>query len=540
MKFKAFAIQLCLFLGCTFSLSAFSYVHVNDSGSKVVYDFVVDSVKFEAKNIDGNTFTAANLVGVDGYTGILYEVGSPEVPVIRLNVAADSAEGIQVTTRTYFAKSNLQIHGEFKPVLESLEKVAGARYEIYHNGHFKSMMSYPAKDFQIREIGQVRGQKMFEVTLFPVQFVGATNQMNITRSYQVEVQKIAEEKAGTPDGIVFVVGAKFKNSAGLKKYMAKKTATGLEVLQFDATGLTPDQIRKKIKDLYAVKKNLKYVLIIGDDTDVPAMESDTISGITDHYYASIDTSDYATDIQTPDLFVGRISAESVAQLETILLKYTRYIDGDFSNRGWMSHVSFLATDDRWELAEGTHNYVIDTYTNSHHYTGAFPAAEQAGGDKLYAVTYNAGETEVMQSLLAGRSIVNYSGHGANTFWDAPRVTQDDVRSLSKSSSLPFVISNACITGDFRVDESFAETWQRSEWGSVMYWGSMDSTYWDEDDVLERRMFDGIFTGGKTTFGSITDFALREMAKFYGGSGRSDYYFETYHMFGDPSIALRIQ
>ena len=74
----------------------------------------------------------------------------------------------------------------------------------------------------------------------------------------------------------------------------------------------------------------------------------------------------------------------------------------------------------------------------------------------------------------------------------------------------------------------------------MYWGSMDSTYWDEDDVLERRMFDGIFTGGKTTFGAITEFALREVAKQYGGSGRSDYYFETYHMFGDPSITLRIQ
>jgi hypothetical protein len=102
-----------------------------------------------------------------------------------------------------------------------------------------------------------------------------------------------------------------------------------------------------------------------------------------------------------------------------------------------------------------------------------------------------------------------------------------------------VISNACITGDFREDESFAETWIRHEFGAIMFFGSMDSSYWDEDDILERRMFDGIFTLNKQNFGEITDFGLSETWRHYGGEEKSKYYRETYHMFGDPSLKLKI-
>ena len=119
--------------------------------------------------------------------------------------------------------------------------------------------------------------------------------------------------------------------------------------------------------------------------------------------------------------------------------------------------------------------------------------------------------------------------------------QAEVKSLtSATSSLPFVISNACVTADYRVDESFAETWQRHEWGAVMYYGSMDSSYWDEDDILEKRMFDGIFLDKKSNFGDITNNAMAGVWKQYGGANRSIYYWETYHMFGDPSITLRLK
>jgi subtilisin-like proprotein convertase family protein len=104
--------------------------------------------------------------------------------------------------------------------------------------------------------------------------------------------------------------------------------------------------------------------------------------------------------------------------------------------------------------------------------------------------------------------------------------------------LPFVIGNACLTGDFRVGESFGETWQRAPAGAITYWGSMDSTYWDEDDLLERAMFDGIYRDGRLAFGDITNYALGQIWAHYAGEGRSKYYWETYVTYGDPSLDLR--
>ena len=46
-------------------------------------------------------------------------------------------------------------------------------------------------------------------------------------------------------------------------------------------------------------------------------------------------------------------------------------------------------------------------------------------------------------------------------------------------------------------ESFAET-AASRMGCCYVWGSMDSTYWDEDTSW-KRMFDGIFAESKIAF-----------------------------------------
>ena len=524
-------------------LSSIAHSHVSITETKTTqnFSFSVEDIKLDNKIIEGQNFQVANLVGVDGFAGVRHDVGAPEIPVIRFYVQANKASDIKITTDQAKAARSFSISTELKPVMDSVEKIPGATYQFNKDLGYRGLKNYPDMSYQIENAGSLRGQKQFMVTLYPVEFSGSANALRIARQFNVEVKKPVMKAQNAMDGFVFVVPAKFKTSASLANYMAVKADQGFEVSRIDLpAGATADLIRTRLKSLYSQKTNLKYALILGEATDAPGRTSTTIAGLTDHYFSAIDTSSYESDINGPDLMVGRIAVANETQLSAVLRKYTRYIKGEFTNMNWLSNVSFLATDDRYEVAEGTHNYVIDSYTKSLGYQGIFPAQNQAGGDKLYAITHHAVTTDVMKSLLQGRSIVDYSGHGATTFWDAPNVTQSNVRSLNSSSSLPFVISNACITGDYRVDESFAETWQRHEWGAVMFWGSMDSTYWDEDDILEKRMFDGIFKGGLKTFGAITTNALLEHWKFYGGAGKASYYWETYHMFGDPSITLRLK
>lgn len=528
-------MKLQVFSGLILGLAvmgAQAHVKVQDFGDKTVYEFAIDRLDINAVDVDGEMYNQAKLVGVAGFEAVQYQPGAAELPVIRFSVLADSENDIVVNSMIQKDAEHVLVPNA-KPVFESAAKIPGARHILRKNNAKLDTSAY-----SIEKVGSVRGQNKFLVTLRPATYSADLKAFTLKRAFSVEVKPAAKVNEAMM-GLLFVVGEQFKNSASLAGYVALKKAQGFDVGMLDAGQLSAEEIRQQIRAYYQAHSSLKYVVIIGDEEDVPAQDATVISGVTDHFYACVDTDNYVSDLQTPDLQVGRFSVTSEQELATVVKKYTRYVKGDFRSMDWLNHAAFLATDDRYTVAEGTHNYAIDTYTRAKGYTGSFPKPNQAGGDKLYAITNHATTQNVMTAVSQGRSIVNYSGHGATTYWAGPQVTQEDVRAL-KDTGLPFVISNACITGDFRYDESFAETWQRTEWGAVMFWGSMDSTYWDEDDILERRMFDAIYRDGKLVFGDLTEQAMSQLATFYGGQGRSAYYWETYHLFGDPSLTLRLR
>ena len=404
---KFLAVSLVLGLA---SVTAFATTKVQDFGDKVIYEFAVDSLDFESKNIDGELFNETRLVGVGQYSGIHHELGMPELPVVRLTVAANSERDIVVTQRNY--KSYVEVDAQnIKPVVISPAKIAGTRYQYSKNILKKAL----PQTYSIKKLGSVRGQNQYLVTLFPVSYDAASETVAVERSYSVEVLKPANKEASVrAAGLLFVVGEQFKTSRSLASYEALKKTQGFNVSRLDAGSMNPEQIRSAIKAKYAADKQLAYVIIVGDESDVPAQTATSLdSGVTDHFYACIDKADYVSDILTPDLFVGRFSASNEAELSSMVKKYSLYASGSFRSMDWLNSISFLATDDRYEVAEGSHNYAVDTYTNRKGYTGVFPAARQAGGDKLYAITHSAGNSDVMTAISAGRSIVDYSGHGAN-------------------------------------------------------------------------------------------------------------------------------
>lgn len=202
-------------------------------------------------------------------------------------------------------------------------------------------------------------------------------------------------------------------------------------------------------------------------------------------------------------------------------------------------MSFWGTDDRWQIAEGSHNYAVEHFFAPHKYAGTFPDANQLGGDKLYAITYKATKPQVIDRINQGRFIINYSGHGATTYWDAP-ILDKKMCAILVTQMFFLLLFLTPVLLAVNIDESFAETWIKHPQGAIMFWGSMDSSYWDEDDVLEKAMYHGIFDNNYRDFATITHNALSAVWKHYNGIARSKYYWETYHIFGDPSIDLRIE
>ena len=275
-----------------------------------------------------------------------------------------------------------------------------------------------------------------------------------------------------------------------------------------------------------------HVLLVGDTDTVAGWPSVSAAQITDLYYATMDGS----DDWHPDIGRGRFPVRSAAQTTIMVDKYLAYAELT-GQEDWLKWASFPATCDQYLVAEGTHNYVIDTHTAPNGYTGTFPNDPQPGGDKLYCITYGATSADIQAAVNQGRWMVVYSGHGGHTGWEMDYGTTQ-VQSLTNYGRFPFVASHACITGDFSLVEVFGETWVLQEnKAGLAFWGSSDSSFWDEDDVLERATFDALFTpvDGYIDVTGMTYAGLAAVEGAYPSSAR--YYWETYNILGDPALKV---
>lgn len=220
-------------------------------------------------------------------------------------------------------------------------------------------------------------------------------------------------------------------------------------------------------------------------------------------------------------------------------KYLTYQDAS-GVEPWIKKAEFLASNDSYyyDVAEASHNYVISSYTLPHGYTGIFPNNPQPGGDKIYAITYGGTGADAVASMNDDRSFIVYSGHGASTFWDAPRVSQTDIRNMT-GVAISYVASHACVTADFNTGESFGDTWVIEPVnGGLTFFGASDNSYWDQDDVLERTIFDTLYADPELinvpSVGSMTHAGLLQVDSQLS---MGDYYWEEYHIFGDPSLVI---
>ena len=171
------------------------------------------------------------------------------------------------------------------------------------------------------------------------------------------------------------------------------------------------------------------------------------------------------------------------------------------------------------------------------WTGTFPVDPTPGGDKLYCITYDATHADLVEQFNLGRWAIIYSGHGSYSGWEMD-YTPTDIHNITNYGMYPFVASHACLSGDFGQTEVFGETWVLQEnKGALVYWGSSTYSYWDEDDVLERVMFDSLFdnTTSYPDVATMTDDGLAGVEAAYPSSAR--YYRETYNVLGDPTVKL---
>jgi len=327
-------------------------------------------------------------------------------------------------------------------------------------------------------------------------------------------------------GYLIVSGDAYADTARLLADWKTSKGYSVKLRTVGELGGTANSIRDWIVAEYDTAAIVPtFVLLIGDIDEVPSFDGEDSGSETDTPFGEMDGSGYI-----PELFIGRISPENSHQLGHFIRRIIDYEHFAFDevHRDFADKAAFLASDDAsfWEIAEGTHRYAIQTYMG--------PRGFEC--DSIWAHSDPFAHTRTITAVNDGRVLVDYSGHGGYYLWDAPDMEQSDVEALTNTGEYPFVLSHACITGTFHLSECFGETWIRQyDKGAIAFLGASSSSYWNEDDEMERRMFDDIFNEDYYFLGGMVHRSL--IAVYIAYPDNAHYYFDIYNLLGDPSLAL---
>jgi hypothetical protein len=269
--------------------------------------------------------------------------------------------------------------------------------------------------------------------------------------------------------------------------------------------------------------NLAWVLLVGDAAQVA-----TPSGGADPTYAKVVGTDFY-----PDLFVGRFSAETAAQAQTQVERTVEYERDAQAGADWYHQGTGIGSD-QGPGHNGEYDYQHENLIRADLLGFTYTSVDQI---------YDPGATasQVSTALNAGRSIVNYTGHGDVTLWGTTGFSNSNVNALQNDNMLPFIFSVACYNGSFVSATCFGEAWLRATRsgepiGALAAYMSSISQAWNPPMDAQDEAVDLLCARSKLTFGGICFNGSCKMIDINGSAGATE--FNAWHIFGDPSVLLR--
>ncbi len=506
-------------------------------------NYVLPPYQFNTVKVNNENYYA---IKVSDY-GVVNEAGLPALPQVSFDMFIPYSE-VNPSVRINRVVSEIkELKQKIYPFQEPWEKnnpISERPFTIDRNYYNSTGKTYDP--ISVSEPFIINGVKGVVVTIHPFNYSPAENKLTIISSGQFKLNLSSSILPVTGKSAVF--NNFYKNifinyecgsqrsggnyliitapayEADLTPFAEYKTSKGFTVDVFNTgtTGTTNTAIKAFIQQRYDnIATRPEYILLVGDVANIPAWTgSGTGTPTTDLKYAQLEGGDVY-----PDAFIGRMSVANTVQLGNAISK-TMNTESYIGTMD-MKNV-FMASSDNYSISEGTHNYVIDTYFDPAGYTNL----------KLYSQTYSATTAQLINALNDNQIFAIYSGHGSETSWaDGPPLSQSQVSALT-NTWYPYVYSFACLTGSFSTGECFGETWLRTEHGAASFYGSSVTSYWDEDDILERGVIKAMFEDELTR---VTPMFVQGMIYFvnhFGGvNGTTLRYMEMYNLMGDPSLPV---
>ncbi|MDD5528554.1 MAG: C25 family cysteine peptidase [bacterium] len=512
------------------------------------------------KNKPNRTFVRLSLP-TDKQAGVSSNIGLPELPVIRKIIAIPLCEKVTLESKISHT-TTMPLNYAIYPHQPPVSKNANYKKEFtIDQNYYTKNATLPLNRVRIINIGNMRGYRIAVVEIYPSIYNPYKNNIEFADEIQVTLNFVNPDWAATrknlqrlsnhndncleniivnysyfqkslkgqefPVGYLVIVPDEYYSKIlPLKEWKSQKGYYTTVTKLSEIGNTTPEGIREYIKSAYDTWQIPPTFVLLAADVDkigyFTYYASETIR--TDLNYSLMDTTDYF-----PDLYVSRFSVADTFQMDSLVQKTIKYEKGIWSQgTEWCPKAYFIASTDggyHW-IAESTHIYCMEKCR-----------ANGMTCDSLWGSSSSG--TPITQAVDAGASFVIYSGHGGTSMWQGPFFSTTEVRNLSNFDKVPFVGSFACFTGDFSASECFTESWLRSGYrGGIVTLGSSISSTWDEDDLLQRYLFDEMFDAGTTwTMGAINTAKLL-LYQHYGDSSLSvQEYFRQYNLMGDGSVDI---
>ena len=522
-------------------------------------------------------------------------IGEPNTPVItsliEIPLGADVSVNITNSEEHIFNLNTYGISNMLEPVQRSISKSEDeSQVEFTKNEATYNTNSFYGNDIvKVEILGIARDKRLARVTISPFQYNPVTNELKVISNISANISfnhadysATDELKARTaspyyystnkftlnnldnnskdvithyPTKMVIVADPMFE--AQLQTYINWKRRKGFTVIEAytddSNVGTTTSSIKSYLEGLYnagtASDPAPSFVLLVGDVAQIPSFSGTTGTHKTDLYYC-----EYTGDF-FPEIYYGRLSAQNTAQLQPQLdktLEYEQYLMPDPSYLGDILIVAGVDANYAAINGNGQLQYGMVNYLNAAHglsvYEYLYPLSDEAASTPAIKADFN-----------TGVGFTNYTAHCSSEGWADPSFTTSDVPNMTNAHKYGLMISNCCQSNTFADNECWGEALLRKvNGGTVGCIGGSNVTLWGEDyhwgvgaqniqanppvsyDASKLGAYDKLYheNGEAQTDWFVTNAAIMVGGNFaveQAGDSRRDYYWEIYHLMGDPSL-----
>ncbi len=532
---------------------------INSNGQQTILEMTLGHFNREAVRISNETYWALNLKK-EGFT---METGMPQLPYISRSLIIPGTARMSVNT----------LESEYTDLVMPIAPSKGnLTRDINPNdvpwtfdSFYQSAGSYPESVSRLSEPFIIRDYRGITVYFQPFVYFPATQTLRVYTRLRLSVDNtgidntnaITSAKTSASSWFDNVYKGMFLNysqakypvlddhgrmliinnsmfNTTIQPFVDWKRQKGftVDVVDITVAGPSATQLKTYIQNQYDLNNDLAFVQIIGDHAQVPSLSSG--GGASDPSFALTAGID-----SYPDIFIGRFSAQTTTDLETQVTR-TIYYERDMqSGNAWLAKGLGIASNEggggQGDLGESDQTHIDNIRTDllNYGYTSV---------DQVYQAQ-GATQAMITNDVNEGRSMINYCGHGSDTSWGTTGFSNSQVNQLTNNNKLPFIVSVACVNGNFANLTCFAEAWLRARdsvtgnpRGSVVFWGSSINQSWNPPMRAEDEVTDLMTTNQKNTIGGLFFNGASKMIEVYSSDGINMY--KTWNIFGDASLQIR--